>query len=138
MEMILRQIVEVIALSMLLIGFYFLCYGAFSTYFLDYLEFTSGKAVRKKRNKNEKNIVKRWMFWDIRKKVDKKYYTWFLINLISFLIAMPTVVLYAVFFLENLKNVVLLSTGVYLLSTIRAAAASFWLYRGNKVRRRKR
>ena len=133
-----KLIFEMVFVSLLFIGFYWVTYQAFYICFRDDVEFHYGKTRMRNRRKKQKGFWRKFLFLDIRKEVVPWHYAMFWVNLISFIVCLILLNVYIACGNHEIARIsFILSIGVFILSATMIAFVRWPLYIGNKVRSRK-
>ena len=130
---------EMFFTSLFLLALYILSYyGAFYVCLSDDVEFNYGKNRMKNRRKKQKGFLKKFLFLDIKNEVIQWHYIAFWVNLISFIIALIAWNIYIIYINEVIKIILIITGVIFFLTSTIITFVRWPLYRGNKVRSRKK
>lgn len=133
---------DAIIIVIIFVAYQFIVYGVFSSCLSDDVEFAYGRKHMRNLRKKNKNFWEKVFFLDIKGKVKKWHYVCFWINLVSFF---PMLFCFAVYALNDSTfktpwgwYVSGFFSAIHLFTASVASFAHWPLYRGNKIRNRKK
>ena len=131
------RIIQALVITTFLFALYCFSYNSFFVCLLDDVEFSYGKKKVKNRKK-ETSFFKKLFFLDIKDKVKKWHYVLFWINFIAFLFTLVAAIVLAEQKTSVAKIFFTAFVMIYIFSEVPVVFSRWELYKGNKIRRRKK